>query len=144
MNCDKTILMVISRDLNKSSQVIIPNTNPELVVRHSANMKLLGTYVSSILKLNYTICDAKNSLVADLKRRLTMFKLLAKIAPANILKNIANGMFHSKLLYGMELWGSAPQYLIKKIQTLQLEACRTVNGKMSQRWTATRLLKSVG
>jgi hypothetical protein len=144
MNTDKTLLMIISKNTNKKNQTIIPNTNPELVVKHSPSMKILGTTVSSNLKWNDNINDAKISIIPDLKRRLTMLRILAKNAPPKILTNIANGIFHSKLLFGMEVWGPAPQYLLSKIQTLQLEACRIVNGPKSQRWTATRLLKSLG
>jgi hypothetical protein len=37
--------------------------------------------------------------------------------------------------------GVAPAYLINKIQSIQLEACRIVNGRSAQRWSTTHLLK---
>ena len=60
------------------------------------------------------------------------------------MKKYANGIFLSKLLYGAELWGGAPQYLKKKVQTLLLEAARIVLGKrVSDRCSQSYLLKQM-
>ena len=63
--------------------------------------------------------------------------------PLAVLKNIANGIFMSKLLYGAETWAGAPKYIINKIQHIQLEAARTVIGPGSRRWSRTHLLKEM-
>ena len=40
--------------------------------------------------------------------------------------------------------GGAPQYLINKIQSNQLEACRITIGTKSKRWSSSQLLKEMG
>lgn len=143
MNKDKTLLMVISKDRSKQEQARIPNVDPELVVLPKNNMKILGTNISNNLKWNFHISESQDSLLAQMHKRLTMLRLLAKSAPPKLLTIIANGIIMSKLSYGIELWGLAPNYLINKLQSTQLEACRVINGYTSARWNKTRLLKSV-
>ena len=55
-------------------------------------------------------------------------------------RNFATAIFIGKLNYAAELWGGAPAYLHKKIQTLQLEAARMVIGPQSFRWSKKQLL----
>jgi hypothetical protein len=143
MNAEKTILMVIAKHPDKAKQVVIPNADPELIVHPSNQMKILGTYISNKLKWNFNLIEANDSLVKQLQKRLVMLRLLAKSAPFATMKNIANGIIMSKLLYGMETWGVAPMYIQNKLQSIQLEACRIINGRISQRWTTTHLLKTL-
>ena len=46
----------------------------------------------------------------------------------------------SKLEYGAEVWASAPEYILKILQSIQLEAARTVLGPQTKRWSRTSLL----
>jgi len=57
---------------------------------------------------------------------------------------LANGAFHSKLVYLITLWGGAQQYLIEALQIQQLIAARTVCGRQSVRWSRRRILNRVG
>ena len=57
---------------------------------------------------------------------------------------IANGAFHSKLVYLITLWGISQQYLLNALQVQQSTAARTVCGAQSWRWSRSRLLKRVG
>ena len=57
---------------------------------------------------------------------------------------ILNGVFMSLLLYGVTLWIGAPSYLKRKIQSLQLEACRVAIGFKSMRWSTKKLLDTMG
>ena len=56
---------------------------------------------------------------------------------------IANGVFHSKLVYMITVWGGAPQYLINALQVQQLRAARTVCGFQSMGWSRQRLFRKV-
>jgi hypothetical protein len=89
------------------------------------------------------IQDSKESLIKSLSKRLKTLRLLSKSAPFETIKKIADGIIMSKILYGIETWGVAPKYLLAKIQKAQLEACIIINGRQSQRWSTTHLLKSV-
>ena len=57
---------------------------------------------------------------------------------------VANGAVQSKLVYLINLWGGAQQYLLKALQTQQLKAARTVCGFQSRRWSRGRTLRRVG
>ena len=71
-------------------------------------------------------------------------RLLARYASFKTLKCYANGIFLSKLLYGSELWGSAPGYLKRKIQSLILEVAIICLGlKVTDRWSTGKLLKEM-
>ena len=57
---------------------------------------------------------------------------------------IANGSVQSKLIYLINVWGGAQQYLLKaSLQLQQLTAARTVCGPQSMRWSKSRLLQKV-
>ena len=58
-------------------------------------------------------------------------------------KNLANALFQSKLIYGIQVWGLSPQYLIKKVQVLQNKAARVVQGYKSYRINNETLLKNM-
>ena len=49
----------------------------------------------------------------------------------------------SKLEYGAAVWASAPEYILKGLQAIQLEAARTVLGPEMKRWSKTSLLKEM-
>ena len=57
---------------------------------------------------------------------------------------VANGVFMSRLVYLIVLWGGAKQYLLKAVQVQQLAAARTVCGNGSWRWSRRKLLAKVG
>ena len=49
----------------------------------------------------------------------------------------------SKLTYGIEAWGFAPQYLLQRLQVLQNKAARAVLGNEALRYNNTKLLKEM-
>ena len=49
----------------------------------------------------------------------------------------------SKLIYGIQVWGFAPNYLISKLQVLQNKAARAVLGPKSLKLNNTTLLKEM-
>ena len=56
---------------------------------------------------------------------------------------VANGVYMSKVVYMMTLWGGAQLYLLKALQVQQLTAARCLCGFMSKRWSRMKLLKKV-
>jgi hypothetical protein len=144
LNKDKTKLMVVAQNPDTRKSCRINDPDPELVVKPEQHLKMLGLELSNNLKFNYYIADSKASLIKALMTRINMLKLLSKTTSKKTMLLIATGIFQSKLLYGIEVWGVAPKYLLKKVQSLQLEALRVCNGPSSQRWNTTTLLKSAG
>ena len=63
---------------------------------------------------------------------------MASRAPVGTRLMIANGIFMSKLVYLIHLWGNSSKYLLKSIQILQNRAARVVTGYSW--WTPVRRL----
>ena len=138
LNQDKTTLLIVSKHPDRRNQLYLP-TNKKTVypVKHH---KYLGISVSDDLKWNNHITDAKDSLTKQLKTRLNALKKVRPYVDEKLMRQITNGIFASKLGYGLELWAGAPNYLRKKVQTLQLQACRITLGPKSLRWSTKKLL----
>ena len=88
--------------------------------------------------------NSKNSLAKQLTKRITAIKKLKKHVSQKLLIKIASGIFMSKYHYGMEMWASTPNYLKKKMQSIQLNAARAVIGYKAYYWSTTKLLKTMG
>ena len=80
------------------------------------------------------------SLYKQLTQHISALKKICKFISFKFAKNLANEIFTSKLHYGAELWGGAPNYIKKRIQSLQLEMACTVIGQHSKRWSKHKIL----
>jgi hypothetical protein len=144
LNRDKTQLMILSRNRDQTTELIVNNNDPNLIVRPVNSIKLLGILISSDLKWNKYLISGKNCLLQQLKSRNTMLQKVCPYTSKPDSIKLANGLFSSKLLYGMESWGSAPDYIIKKLQAQQTASMHIVHGYQSKKWNRTRLLKETG
>jgi hypothetical protein len=140
-NQDKNQLMVISTHPDTKHTIVIPNPIKEIT--HSPNMLILGVRVEETLKWNSHLICGQTSLLSQLKSRINSIKLLTKHTKTNFSKVLANGMFQGKLVYAMEVWASAPAYIIKRLQSAQLAMARTALGYKSLMWSTSRLLKEM-
>ena len=61
--------------------------------------------------------------------KYSMLSKISKISSFKTRKMIANGIVMSKIIYLIQLWGSAPKYLIYFLQKLQNKAARLVTRK---------------
>ena len=103
LNRDKTILLVISDKPDLRNNIYL-KAEPKNVYP-SRGFTYLGIEVSDDLKWNYWLEDSPKNLITQLKKRITALRLLKKYVNFKMMKNYANGIFLSKLLYGAELWG---------------------------------------
>ena len=139
LNPDKSQLMVITKIPARRAEIQIPAAPKPIV--HKSSVKILGIDIDHMISWKFFLVDGPSSISKQLKSRLNMLKLLKKSADFAQMKMLANGMFMSKLEYGAEIWASAPNYILKSLQSIQLEAARTVIGPESRRWSTTSLLK---
>ena len=65
-------------------------------------------------------------LVRSLNRRIGALRKVCKVAGFKNRKMIADGIFMSKLVYLIPLWGACATSLLKSLQTLQNKAARAV------------------
>ena len=110
----------------------------------SAAERLLGGHIHESLMWKEHIIEGKTSLIKQLVSRNNALKLVCRNAKFNVRLMLANGAVQSKLVYLINLWGGAQQYLINALQVQQLNAARTVCGFQCARWSRSRLLKAVG
>ena len=104
---------------------------------------MLGIMIYNELKMNQHVSIRKKSLINQLNLRLVTLKKLVRVLDFKFSLPLANAIFHSKLLYGIEAWGLCPKYLIKKIQTIQNKAARYVQGYKSRTLDTNTLLKNM-
>ena len=57
---------------------------------------------------------------------------------------VANGVFMSKVVYLITVWGGAQLYLLKGLQVQKLSAARFVYGFVSRWWSRRKILGRVG
>ena len=141
MNNDKTKFMIISKEKETYSNVNIPAEPTD--IKDSDNIKLLGVEISADMRFNYFLSDSKLSIYKQLTSHLNALKIMKKSTDFNVMRQLANGIFMSKLTYGAEIWVGTPKYLTNKFQHLQLEAARTCIGTKSRYWSKTTLLKEM-
>ena len=81
------------------------------IVYHSPTILYLGIPLTQDLKWNNLLVDNPCSLAKMLTKRVNAITKLRKFVSFKMIKQIASGIFMSKLHYGMELWAGAPNYL---------------------------------
>ena len=125
LNDDKTHLMVMStsqaravrKDTIKDSRLVVIRT-PTKVIQPSESEKLLGCWVHEDMKFAEHIANSKESLLCSINQRIGALKLIAKVANFKTRKMIANGIFLSKIIYLIQVWGGCSDFLINFLQRI--------------------------
>ena len=118
VNTDKTHMLVMRTDAARRCQ---PNFTVQLytgneIIQPSKSELLLGGIINQNYKWTEFIRDNNNSLIKSLNMRLGALKKVSNAASFKTRKLLANGIFISKLLYLMPLWGGCKKYLIKSLK----------------------------
>ena len=142
INPDKTHLMILGSKKASIPQDFSIKAGGH-VIRPSEAEKLLGGQIHRSLKWAYHIVESKDSLVKQLTCRINALKMVCKNAGFNTRLMLANGSFHSKLVYLINVWGNAEKYLLRALQVQQLAAARIVCGPQSVRWSRHKILNKV-
>ena len=108
----------------QNDQVELKTTSK--LIRPRSNGKLLGCWINQDLKWTDHLRDNRESLIHGLTTRLSALRKLQKNANFKIRKQIADGIFMSKLCYLMPLWGGCSLGLKHSLQVLQNRAARLV------------------
>ena len=132
--------MILTKNPAIRKTIRIQTQDNEEDIFHSSKVKILGMEIEETLNWRYFLTDGPQAVLKQIKTRLNSLKLLRRYANNSQMKQFANGILMSKLEYGAAIWAAAPAYIIKQLQTCQLEAARTVLGPHTRRWTTTHLL----
>ena len=138
LNRDKTQLMVLNKNPPLKSQVIIPAQPVDITPKDS--LVFLGVTMSDKLNWNSFLMEGKGNLYNQLKVRVSALKKLRTNTNFAFARNLANSLFIGKFNYAAETWGGAPLYIIKRFQSLQLEAARAVIGHKCLMWNTSTIL----
>ena len=103
-NPDKTKFLLMANSKLRASKI---GTNKAKIkigdqeIEESTSEKLLGIILSNSLDWNEHIKDLKK----QLGQRLALLRRISKVLPHTTLKSIKDGIFTSKLTYGIAIWG---------------------------------------
>ena len=87
---------------------------------------MLGGNISQNLKWTNHILLNEKSLVKQLGTKLNALRKISKVADFKTRKMLADGLFMSKLVYLIPLWGGCEKFLIRALQIIQNKAARSV------------------
>ena len=136
VNDTKThILVMTTSQKRRKNDISVQLITPSCIVQSSKSERLLGMEVHESMKWREYILDSKQSLISGLNTRVKALKKLRNVADFKTRLMIANGIFISKLLYCLPLYGGTEDYLLKSLQVVQNAAAREVSKK--DRYTST-------
>ena len=129
LNGDKTHLMLLGSDSARKHKLhansFSLDTGQEIIKTTDCE-NLLGGYISQNLKWTNHILLNEKSLVKQLGTRLNALRKISKFADFKTRKMLADGLFMSKLVYLIPLWGGCEKFLNKALQIIQNKAARSV------------------
>ena len=148
LNGAKTHIMLLSSDSNwrtklREDNLTLITSTGDPPIKTSKSERLLGCVLSQNLKWTEFILLDGNSLIKQLGVRINALKLLSDSASFKTRKMFANGLFLSKLIYLIPLWGGCESFLIRSLQIVQNRAARIVTKRGIFTSTKT-LLKECG
>ena len=116
---------------------------PTETIKPISTEKLLGIQIKDDLKWAEYIQNNDKSLLKQLNSRLSALKIISRVASFKARLMIANGIFCSKLIFQISLWGGTEEYLLSSLQIVQNKAARCV-ARRSKYTPIEELLKQCG
>ena len=109
---DKTKLLIVSTSANRQTKLIENNLSLKVNIcgeekNESTSEKLLGIIVNNTATFKDHLYgnDEEQGLLKQLSARVGILRRLRKFIPAPRLKILMEGIFSSKMMYGMSVWG---------------------------------------
>ena len=127
VNGDKTHAMLLTTAQNRRLNNLDLTVNFGNDLQRSSNVeRLLGLQLHENLKFREFIQDNEKSLLKGLSTRLNALKQIKKYASFKQRLAIANGIFFSKAIFLISVWGGSEDYLMASIQIIINKAMRVV------------------
>ena len=127
LNDDKTHLLIMTTQ--KKHKLISLNVEINTLtenIKPIKSEKLLGIYIQDNLKWTEYIQNNEKSLIMQLTTRINALKILSAVATFKSRLMVANGIFCSKLIFQISLWGGTEDFLLSSLQIVQNKAARVV------------------
>ena len=116
---------------------------PTEEIGHIKCERLLGVCIQDDLKWSNYILHDEKSLIKQLSTRLQALRMISSAGSFKIRLMVANGIFCSKLIFQICLWGGTEEYLLNALQVVQNKAARFVTRR--DRYTSVQdLIRQCG
>ena len=109
---EKTKLLMLGTRANRINKIVKQNIHPCIdvcgdCIEETTSEKILGVVVNNTITWkDHLYGDNDNEgLIPGLSKRIGMLKKIKKFVPSYKFSQVVAGMFSSKLMYGMNLWG---------------------------------------
>ena len=130
LNDDKTHLLIMTTKMkHRLLDINIKIDTITEAIEPIKSEKLLGVYIQNDLKWNDYILNNDKSLIKQLTSRLNALKIISSVCSFKVRLMVANGIFCSKLIFQICLWGGTEDYLLDALQVVQNKAARFVARK---------------
>ena len=145
LNNDKTHFMVIAsqnQHRRNDNFGITLNTGTEIVAP-SESERILGLNVQNDLSWNNHIINNEKSLSKSLSRKISALGKICLQADFRTRKMLANGLVISNIIYMVQVYGQASDYLLHILQVQQNRAAQIVT-RLGWRTSTSLLLNQIG
>ena len=115
-----------ARSKTQSANLVAIKTSTKNI-QPSQQEKLPGCWVQENLKWTYHIMESEANLYQVLNKRLSALKLISKSCDFKSRKMFGYGIFHSKLIYMISVWGHCSKDILQSLQTIQNRAARVIS-----------------
>ena len=131
LNTDKTHLLVMASErqhrlygnygveLDTGNEIILPEEHD----------RLLGCQIKCNFRWVEHLLNNEASLQRQITSRINALKKISYAATFKTRKMVANGVIMSRIIYAIQLWGGASDFLLNILQVLQNRAARIVTRK---------------
>ena len=130
LNDEKTHLLIMStRQKLRLTNIKVEISTKNEVIKPIESEKLLGIIIQNDLKWSGYIQNHEKSLLRQLNTRLNALKMIGNVASFKVRLMVANGIFCSKLIFQICLWGGTEEFLLNSLQIVQNKAARFVSNR---------------
>ena len=127
VNDSKTHTMLLATSqLRKSQNLSLTVEIGSVNQKTSQVERLLGLQVHENFKFREHLQDNEKSLIKSLNRRLNALKQIRRVTTFAQRLAIANGIFNSKVVFLISVWGGMEEYLLNSLQIIINKAMRMI------------------
>ena len=113
------------------------------MIHPTQNERLLGAHVSNNFTWNEHVYKNEKSMVSTINLKINALKKISFNLDFRTRKMIANSLINSRFIYAVQLYGSAPDYVLRILQVQQNRAARIVT-RQSYDTSTREVLRQIG